>query len=236
MKPVKTLLSAAAIIFSFIAVKAQTADEIISKHVDAIGGKDKLSQVTSMVTELSVNAMGNDNPATATILVGKGYKSVTEFNGQQMVQVITDKGGWVINPFQGGTDAQAMPDEQYKSSENLIYPDPFVDYAAHGDKAELQGTEGDDYKVVLTNKDGVATTYLINKNTYLLSKLSRNVNMMGNDVEMTMTFSDYKDTDFGNKVAYTTEMAYGSMFSMTMTVKKVTVNAPVDPTIFDMPK
>jgi hypothetical protein len=159
-----------------------------------------------------------------------------DMNGQKIVQVITDKGGWAINPFQGGTDAQAMPDDQYKGMEGTINVDPFYDYAAHGDKVELQGMDGDNYKVVLTNKDNVATTYFIDKNTSYITKLSRSVNMMGNDMEVTFTFSDFKKNDFGITMANSTQIDYGTAFSMTMAIKKVTVNAPVDPTIFAMPK
>jgi len=59
---------------------------------------------------------------------------------------------------------------------------------------------------------------------------------MGQDMDVTMTFTDYKKSEYGVTSANTIETAYGSMFSMTMKTKKVTVNAPVDPTIFDMPK
>ncbi len=236
MKSLKSMLSVAALVIAGITANAQTADDIVAKHLDAVGGKDKLAGVTSMVTEVTASSQMGDASATATMVAGKGYKNEMDMNGQKMVQVVTDKSGWAINPFAGGTDAQPMPDDQYKASAGQIYVDPFLDYAAHGAKVELQGLDGNDYKVLHTSKDNVATVYYINKDTYLLDKLTRNMNMMGQDIELTMTFSDYKKTDYGTTIAYTTEMAYGSMFSMTMTVKKVTINGQVDPAIFDMPK
>lgn len=236
MKSLKSMLSVAAILVAGIAAKAQTADDIIAKHLDAVGGKDKLAGVTSMVTEVTVSSQMGESSATSTLLVGKGYKNEMDMNGQKIVQAITDKSGWAINPFAGGSDAQAMPDEQYKSMTGLLYVDPFLDYAAQGAKVELQGTEGDDYKILYTNKDNVATTYYVNKNTYMLDKLSRNMSMMGQDLEMTMSFSDYQKTDYGISVANGIETAYGTMFSMTMKVKKITVNGTVDPATFDMPK
>lgn len=235
MKSLKSLLSVAALVVAGFTANAQTADDIVNKHLDAAGGKDKLASITSIVTEVTVSSQMGESTAKSTVLVGKGSKTEMDMGGQQMVQAITDKGGWAINPMQGG-GAQAMPDEQYKGMATTLYVDPFLDYAAHGNKVELQGTEGDDYKVLLTTQDNAATTYYINKNTYLIDKLVRSVNMMGQDMDVTMTFSDYKKNDFGITSANTIETAYGTMFSMTMKTKTVTYNTQIDPAIFEMPK
>jgi len=235
MKSFKSMLSAAAFVVAGITANAQTADEIATKHIDAVGGKDKLASITSMVTEVSVSSQMGESSAKSTVLIGKGAKTEMDINGAQMVQAITDKGGWAINPMAGG-GAQPMPDDQYKGMANTLYVDPFLDYAAHGDKIELQGTEGDDFKVLLTTKGNAVTTYYINKTTYFIDKLVRTVNMMGQDMDVTMTFTDYKKDDFGITAANSIETAYGTMFSMTMKTKKVTFNTPVDPAIFEMPK
>ena len=61
MKSIKFFLLALAAITTS-SLYAQTVDEIISKHVEAIGGKEKLSQVKSLYTENSVDVMGNSAP------------------------------------------------------------------------------------------------------------------------------------------------------------------------------
>src|SRR5689334_13011792 len=99
MKMLKRCLSLIVILSSFIAVHAQTADEIINKHIDAIGGKDKLSQVKTVYSESTVQVMGNEAPSTLTVINGKGFRLESDINGQKMVQVYTDKSGWAINPF-----------------------------------------------------------------------------------------------------------------------------------------
>jgi hypothetical protein len=236
MNPLKMMLAVVAVMAASLTVQAQTADDIINKHLDAVGGKDKLNQIKSMVIEATVNAMGADNPSTTTLIPGIGYKSEMEMNGQKTIQTITDKSGWMINPFQGSSNVQPMPEEQYKGSLAQLYVDPFLDYATHGDKVELQGKEGNTYKLLLTSKDNIVTTYFIDASSYFVTKAVRSISMGGNEAELTVSFSNQKPTDFGNVMPYTTEIAYGSMFSMTSTVKKVVINGSVDPKVFDMPK
>src|SRR5690348_3596732 len=107
-----------------VAIYGQTADEIIGKHIEATGGKEKLSAINSVTIENSVRAMDNDSPNKITIVNGKGYRTESDINGQMLVQVYTDKGGWAINPFAGSDAAEAMPADQYKAGAGLVYAVP----------------------------------------------------------------------------------------------------------------
>ena len=53
----------------FIAAQAnsQTADELVKKYVDAMGGTDKLSKVTSIYQEQTVSSFFFNNTATTKI-------------------------------------------------------------------------------------------------------------------------------------------------------------------------
>ena len=229
-----TLVAAA--MFSFAGLRAQTADEIVNKYLDAIGGKDKLGQVKSLHTEGTVQVMGNDNPSTTTILNGKGFRSESEFNGSKFIQVFTDKSGWTVNPMAGG-NAEAMNDEQYKAGRNQIYVGgQLYDYAARGNTLELQGKDGNNYKVKVTSADKTSATYYIDANTFLINKVVRTGEMQGQAVEITISLSNYQKTDAGILYPFTTEMDFGGNFSMTLSVKKIEFNQEVNPSIFDMPK
>ena len=61
MKKIR-LIGAGIIMLFATAAQAQTVDEILSKHIDAIGGKEKISQVKSIYTEISMEVMGNSAP------------------------------------------------------------------------------------------------------------------------------------------------------------------------------
>jgi hypothetical protein len=218
-----------------LAVKAQTADEIVNKYIDAIGGKDIIKQINSIYLEGSTQVMGNDAPTTVTILNGKGYRSESDFNGQKSIQCFTDKGGWTVNPMAGG-NAEAMPDEAYKGGKDQInVGGALLDYAAKGYTVELQGKEGSNYKIKLSSKDKIETTYFIDQSTYYISKIIKKANMMGQDVMITILFADYKKIDPGYVLPYTINTDLGQ-FQLATTITKVTINKTVDPAIFNMPK
>ena len=234
MKKIKLLLLAIATITAS-SLHAQTVDEVINKHIEAIGGKEKLGQVKSVYFESSMEVMGNSAPQKEYLVEGKGYKSEVDFNGMNIVNCLTDKGGWLINPMAGGADAQAMPDALYKAGRSQIFLNGgLYDYASKGYKAELAGKEGDAFKVKLSDAGG-DTYYYIDSKTYLLSKSIVKSEMMGQPVDVTTTYSDYKKTDFGVMVPYAKNIDMG-MFQLAQKVDKVQVNKEIDMKIFDMPK
>lgn len=236
MKLLKLGLLASATLLCGINSFAQTADEIVAKHIEALGGKDKIAAIKSIHLETSSQIMGNDAPGNVTILNGKGFKSETEFNGSKMIQCYTDKGGWATNPMSGNTP-EAMPEEQYKSGKAQLYVGgELFDYAAKGSKVELLGKDGNLYKIKLTTKDSSETTYYIDPATYYVTKLTKTGQAMGQQVEITINYSDYKKTDYGFTIPYTTQLDFGGMFSVAIATKKVDINPPVDPKIFEMPK
>lgn len=239
MKTMKTCLLTLTALFSLAFAKAQTVDEIVAKHVEAIGGKEKLAQVTSVFIESGTEVMGNESSTTTTIVTGKGYRNESDFNGQQMVQVITDKGGWSINPFGGSGAAMALPDEQFKVGQDQVFIDPLYDYAARGAKVELAGQEKigavNAFKLKYTNKDKAETTYFVDPATYHIIRAVKKGIAMGQEVTITVDYSKFTKTDFGISMPYTTDIDMGQ-FALKVNTKKVEVNKTVDPSIFVMPK
>jgi hypothetical protein len=219
------------------ALQAQTADEIVNKHIAALGGKEAIGKVKSLVTESTISMMGGENPATTTIVDGVGYKSEMEFNGTKIVQCVTDKSGWMINPMTGASDPSPMPEDQYKVQKNSIYVGGALsDYESRGSKLELMGKEGDAYKIKLTTKDNIEYFYQIDATTYLLKSMVTKGDMQGQQVDITTTLSDYRKTDAGFMVPYALDINIGGQFELTVAVKKVQLNPTIDPSFFEMPK
>jgi len=225
------LLTAVSLCFT---AKAQTADDIIGKYVDAIGGKDKLAQIKSIYVDGTVSVMGNDGTVTTTLLVGKGYRSEIEVNGSKVIQCINDKGGWMVNPFTGATDPTPMPDDEYQGGKDQLWVGgSLVNYKTKGYTADLMPKDGNNYVIKVTAGKHV-TTYYIDTNTYLLNKVVSTTSMQGQPVEAATSYSNYQKTDFGYMAPYKIDVDLGQV-QLSYVVKTVTVNKDVDPKIFDMP-
>ena len=230
----KRSLFVLAALLAFTTLRAQTADDIVSKYVTAIGGKDAINSVKSLVLESTVQVMGNDMPSTTTVVVGKGYKNESDFNGTKIIQCVSDKGGWVINPMAGAATPTAMTDDQLKGAKIQLQVDPLANYAANGYKVELLGKDSADYKLKMTGS-GVDVTYYVNMKTYFIDKAVSHTSAGGQDGETTINFSDYRKTDAGLFYPYAESLDLPN-FSLSIAIKKITVNPTVDPAAFDMPK
>lgn len=227
------------LLFLATGLRAQTADEIINKHLDAIGGKEKLASIKSVKMDNTMSLMGNDAPNIAYIVDGKGYRNEMEMMGQKMIQVITDKGGWMVNPMQGGTEPQELPADQLKQMSGRFYAIPLLNYADRGYTAELQGKskvgDADAWKLKMTDKGGNVITYYIDAKTYYVVQQEVSGEMMGQTVTITINYSDFKKTDSGWVVPYATDMNMGQ-FAIGSKLNKIEVNPTIDPAIFEMKK
>jgi hypothetical protein len=215
--------------------RAQTAEEVVAKYTQAIGGKEVLANIKSTVMTTNVEVGGNDYPSVITILAGKGFKSETDLNGTKFIQCVSDHGGWTINPIAGQTTPTAIPDADVKKGQTQLSIAPLANYAANGGKIELAGKDAADYKIKYSDANGVKATYYISATTYLLDKAETTVTMQGQDVDVTVLFSDYRKIDAGVMVPFKIERNM-PQYSLNITLTKVEVNTAVDPAIFEMPK
>jgi len=235
MKTNRFFFAIAAVLVS-TGVYAQTVDEIIDKHVAALGGMDKINAVNNITTERSLAVNGMEIPSKTIIVVGKSLRTESTVMGNSMVQVLDGGKGWMVRPtMMGGTgEPEDMPADVFKQTEGQL--DPFgalVNYKEKGTKAELVGKEKvdkkDAYHLKVTTKDGQVIDEYLDATTYLLSKIKMTAN--GQDVEI--GFSDYKEVS-GVKFPNTMDMT-SQMGALTFITSKVVVNGKVDDAVFKRP-
>jgi len=236
------LLSFAVMAISF-SLNAQTAEEIIAKYINAIGGKDKIAAINSVRMGTTISANGTDASGTIIVVNGKAYRNESDWDGQKVIQVYTDKSGWQQNPFVGVNDPQALPDDAYKMGQYQIYLVPLLDYASHGDKVELLGQERigggagpNTYKIKVSNANGMASTYYFDVANNLPIQSINTLDFAGQKTDVTTTYSDYVKSDAGWLYPQTVGIDFGGNFSMTSKVNKIEINPTIDPGAFEMKK
>jgi len=219
-----------------VSAPALTADDIVNKYLDALGGKDAIGKVKSMSVEGTMLVMGSEAPTSTTIVDGVGMKQVSEFNGSKIINCYTDKGGWMVNPMAGVNDPAPMPDDQYNSGKSAIYVGgALYNYAAKGSTIELASKDDKGYSIKLTTKEKAEYTFVIDAKTFLLNSMTTTVEMQGQPAMLTTYYSDYRKTDAGFLVPYGMSLDFGQ-FQLGISVKTVELNKMIDPAIFALPK
>jgi hypothetical protein len=239
MRTLRTLLIAGVSIISMSGIQAQTVDEIIGKHTDAIGGKDILMKIKSISLEGAASAMGNDYPTKTILVADKGYKSVTSVNGADIIQAYTDTSGWMLNPLTGQTDAIALPADAVKAAKSSLDMELIIlNYKNKGYTASLAGREDyqgvSAYKIKLS-KDALDVTFFIDPTSYYILKRDVKTTVDGKDVVATISYSNYKKTDFGYVMAFT-EGINSMGYDVALNYTKAEFNKDIDPAFFAMPK
>lgn len=219
---------------------SQSVDDVIAKHIDALGGMEKLKQMKSVYMEgVSVMQNGNEISSKLWKVDKQLMRREINFGMGSAVTVVTDKEGWSSNP-RNGNKFEPLPQEAVQAQQaELDCAGPLVDYRSKGHTAELQGKEDFEgtecYKVKLTLKTGRDITYLIDtKNHYILAMRTKGGmggmrRQGGGDTEVTVKYSDYRKTPDGFLFAHA--MTVGGMGAAT-NYEVIEVNKPVDPKLY----
>ncbi|MFL6195611.1 MAG: outer membrane lipoprotein-sorting protein [Thermoanaerobaculia bacterium] len=223
------------------ALQAQTVDEIIGKHLEARGGKDKIKavQATRLTGKM---VMGQGMEAPFTLEQARPNKMRMEFTLQGMtgVQAYDGKTGWAVMPFMGKKDPEPMSADDVKQLEEQADMDGIlVDYKDKGHqveslgKVDVEGTPA--YKLKVTQKNGDLTNIFIDAESWLEIKREGKAKMRGQEFETEVTFGDYKPVE-GLVLPFSIEQKVkGAPGGMMMTVSKIEINPSVDAGRFAMP-
>jgi hypothetical protein len=232
MRAIKLLLAGCAAIAITAHVQAQTADEVVSKYVTAIGGADNWKKVNSIRKEGSFNVQGNDVSITITVLHNKGMRQDISVAGMSGYVIVSPTSGSTFLPFQGQTEPQPTPADALKLAQDAIdAQDVLVDYKAKGHSVELAGKETIDgaecFKLIVTLNSGKKITDFFDAKTgYLVRKIAKQM-VNGQEVEQATTYSNFQKLPEGIVVPMTLIQPFGEI-----TLSKVEINKPVDESIF----
>lgn len=232
MKLIRTSAIAISAMLLSVFTFAQTAEEIVAKHIEAIGGAAAWKKVNSLYYEGKMTVQGAEINLTLTSLNGKGVRQNISLMGMTGYQIITPTAGWNFMPFQGQTTPEAMTADELKQAvDDLDVQGKLVDYKSKGHtveylgKDDVEGTEC--FKLKITTKAGNVETVFIDPKSYYIvrSVVKRTAN--GQESDVPTGLSNFQKLPEGIVVPFSLTLPFGEMV-----ISKAEVNKQVDESTF----
>ncbi len=218
---------------------AQTIDEVMTKHVAALGGMDKITAIKSAQYDQTMSVQGMDLESKTIIVVGQSSRTDVSVMGQTITNVINGETGWMVNPLMGGATPTDLPAEQVKLAKDntSVMGLQLVMAKMAGKAISLAGHEtyngADALKVLVVDGDNKAT-YFLNPADYTITAIKNQVSANGQTVDVSTALSDYK-LEGGLLLPHT--MATSVMGQdISAKLLKFTANPTIDPATFSKPK
>ncbi len=232
----KKLFSILIISLATLSSFSQNVDEIVKKHIEAIGGKDNWSKVKSIKSSGTVKAQGAEVKIVVQQIDKKASRQDIAVMGMNGYNILTTTEGWNFMPFQGQTKPEPLTaDDVKKSQDGLNIQPDFLTYKEQGKKLEYIGKDDIDgtecFKLKMTDKEKKETAYFIDPSTYYIIKQSSKVTVNGKEVEDATSMSNYKKQDCGIVYPFSVVGGWGEM-----EVTSLEINPKIDEAIFKVAK
>jgi hypothetical protein len=226
---------------------AQTADEIIEKHLAALGGRAALNNIKSRLTKGTITVSTPVGELTGSVEVLNQVPNKTrtliqlDLSSLGLGKVVQDQRfdgttGYLIDTLQGNRD---ITGDQLELMKNAQFPNALMNYKEMGATVELGGKEKvgdrDAYVLIGKPKTGPVMRQYIDAETYLPIKgvFKVMVPQLGTEVEQSNEASDFRTVD-GVKVPFQIRTV-SSIQTVSVTVTQVEQNTAIDGSLFSKP-
>jgi outer membrane lipoprotein-sorting protein len=213
-----------------------TVDQIVSKHLDALGGLERLKDIQTMKKVAKMTTQGRE--ATTTMYFKRPNLSRQEVvvDGKTVINAFDGTTPWIINPLTGFNRPVTVSGAQAAMiREDSSFDGPLVDYKSRGTLIDYVGLEplgeGQAHHLRVTSASRQVRHLYLDATTYLEVKLAADVDK--NKLEQLS--SDYRDVD-GVKVAHHLKTIVNGSVQGEMRLESVEFNLPIETALFRMPK
>lgn len=218
---------------------AQTVDEILAEHFNAVG-QEKLLATNTIMMKGKIIQQSFEIPFTSYQKRPMNFRSEAEFQGMKILSGFDGTMGWSINPMMGSSDPQPMTEEQIDRMKiQADYDGLFYNYKEKGYTIELLSNEKvddiDTYVLKLTRPNGDIVTSYIDAENYVLLKSKSKMKIQGVDTETEVIFSNYK---YVNEILnpFSMETKMNGQTAMQMTFDEIIYDADMPDSMFAMPE
>ena len=238
----QSLILLPAVLCCSLFASSQSADELISKNIQAKGGMDAIKAVKTIRMAGRLDAGGGFTGRVGQENMRPNLLRETfSLQGMTAVQAYDGSTAWQIRPFGGHKDPELMGEDDVRDL--LIDADfdgPLVDYKAKGNAVEYLGhdtLDGDDVlRLKVTLKNGDIVYYYLDPDTFLEIRTERQEFVRGAVRENVADLGSYKKV---GGVMYPFSLASGPKNDpsswQSVTIEKMEVNVPLSSSEFAVP-
>jgi photosynthetic reaction center cytochrome c subunit len=174
-----------------------TADQVFAKYIQALGGADALSKITSYVGTGTSTTFGADQINKAEIFAKGPDKYVTIVHQREgdMIRTYDGHDAWVVLPLTvtGEYQLTASAAEGGKLDGELAFPGNIKSFFSTWRVSFPANIDGHDVNVVQGSGPlGFIATFYFDKQTGLLNRMVRYANSAVGRVPTQIDFSDYR--------------------------------------------
>jgi hypothetical protein len=213
--------------------KAQTAETVLEKYADAVGGKDSFAALKSRIArgEFNLPDLGAQGQLEAySIPPDKSFTSI-DFSGMGTVtNGVNGNVVWDMNPMVG---PRILEGRERVGRLRQVQFDQFVEWNRHFNSAEVVGESelagSPCTKVKLTPAEGEPLTCCFDN----ISGLIVRIETVAGEQNLEITLSDYRVVD-GVKIAHKVETK-SPLLSSEMILKSVEHNVDISDSRFELP-
>ncbi len=211
-----------------------TANDVIDNYLEAIGGKEKFSNIEDRTTIMRGQIMKQSLSIVIKQKTPNKLKQIIR-SGEMKQTILYDgtKGVMIIGDKKTEFDNNKLEKLKFEAAMNFL-----LDPEAFGVKLELTGIETVDstecYKIELTTEGGKNWVQFYSIDSGLKIKEVKDVETTKGSFQQETYYSDYKEVE-GLKFPFKIKQSFG-MQTIEMNVSSVKLNEGLDNSIFEIPE
>ncbi|MFZ9869960.1 MAG: hypothetical protein ACO3I4_05065 [Candidatus Kapaibacteriota bacterium] len=218
--------------------RAITLEEILANHIAARGGRETITKIRSMKVVGTMETMGGELSFTQYFKNNTKMRMDMSVQGMEIVQAYDGVQAWGTNPMSGGSPQLGGEAEANQAASQANIWGELIDPTDQGLTLEYVGAEDIDgmtaHLIKVTNVNKESHLVYIDAITWLEVKRTITMAMMGQEAEMEMYLSNYKDIG-GVQYPMQMDMEMDGQSVMSMKRESVEVNIDIPDSLFAYP-
>lgn len=207
-----------------------TAETVLEKFIDAIGGKDSIEKIQDVTMIASTSMNGMEIKQTIYKKAPNKYASITTMNGNVLMQQSYNGERGLMKGFQGEKEITGDELEALKVEATVS---PELKYKELGIKVSLEAiekiNEKDAYKLKLVSQSGQKSYDYYDVNSGLKVQTKQTITSPQGDFVQTFDFSDYQEI---NGVKFPYVLRISGMQNLELKVDSINVNTDLSDDLF----